>query len=487
MLRLLYNLILLLVLGLIAPIQACAQGSIYGAVTNSDESTPANGEITFFGFLNNTDNEIRTEQSFGAGYDLGNWYDDFQNFLDESPGMPYTYRFFNIVNGEGSVLNGFVPVNSFHNEDISLVTVSWPNRPLGLIGRTVSDFQAVLYWDSVPDMSWHVYRRFSSAEGSFFRIDDPPGSLTNPGISTGFFIDFSTDGSSFFDYIIIPEDDVGMLGPHSEVITIDAGDIMAPEITTIEPNTGPDSGGTAVIITGIGFDLYGVSAYIGENELTDIAVISPFEISGLTPAGDVGKANVRVVNLTSGLSSNILSNAYIYTGNVPPILHQVGDKGAWVNEALTFDITATDPDGDAVTLTAENLPPGADFVDNGWDEIREKYFGTFTWTPGSEQIGVFDSVRFVATDQDDSTDAYITITVTDGNYTCADVNNDEDVNLLDILYLIRYIYVDPPGPAPVPLQSGDLNGGDGDVNLLDILYLISFIYGQPPGPAPVCP
>lgn len=477
----------LMVLGIMAPIQVYAQGSIYGSVTNSDASVPATGEVIFFGFLNNTDSEIRTEQSFGAGFDLGNWYDDFQNYLDESPGIPYTYRFYNIANGEGAELNGSVPANSFHKEDISLEAVSWSNRPSGLAGRAVSDSRSILYWDTESDITWHVYRRYSTAVGSFFRIDDPSGSLANPGVATAYFSDLATDGNSLYDYLIVPENAGGSLGPHSEVVPVDAGEILAPEISSIEPNIGPDSGGTAVVITGIGFDPDGVSAYIGGIELTDVAVISPFELSGLTPAGDVGTADVQVVNLASGFSSNNLYNAYTYTGNVPPVLHQVGDKGAWVNEAVTFDITATDPDGDIVSLFAGNLPPGADFVDNGWDDIREKYVGAFIWTPGIEHVGAYDSVHFIASDQQNSTDEYITITVTDGNFICGDANNDTDVNLLDILYLIRYIYVDPRGPAPVPIQSGDLNGGDGEVNLLDILYLISHIYGQPPGPAPVCP
>ena len=72
------------------------------------------------------------------------------------------------------------------------------------------------------------------------------------------------------------------------------------------------------------------------------------------------------------------------------------------------------------------------------------------------------------------------------SYVCGDANGDGDVNLLDILLLISFIYNTPPGPAPNPMESGDANA-DGDVNLLDILLLISHIYGDPPGPPPLCP
>ncbi|MBN2227463.1 MAG: trypsin-like peptidase domain-containing protein [candidate division Zixibacteria bacterium] len=80
----------------------------------------------------------------------------------------------------------------------------------------------------------------------------------------------------------------------------------------------------------------------------------------------------------------------------------------------------------------------------------------------------------------------VTLNVSSSSYVCGDANGDGDFNLLDVLYLIIYIYQTPPGPAPDPMESGDANA-DGDVNLLDILHMISNIYGNPPGPPPLCP
>ena len=85
---------------------AWAQGSIFGTVTNTNASIPANGDISFVGYLNDADEEIRIESCDGAGYDVGNWFDDFQNYLTEAPGNPYDYHFYNSVNGEGLVLSG---------------------------------------------------------------------------------------------------------------------------------------------------------------------------------------------------------------------------------------------------------------------------------------------------------------------------------------------------------------------------------------------
>ncbi len=64
-----------------------------------------------------------------------------------------------------------------------------------------------------------------------------------------------------------------------------------------------------------------------------------------------------------------------------------------------------------------------------------------------------------------------------------DASRDDTVNLIDILYLIAYLYDDPPGPPPYPLAAGDANC-DRFINLIDILYLIANLYNDPPGPAP---
>jgi hypothetical protein len=63
-----------------------------------------------------------------------------------------------------------------------------------------------------------------------------------------------------------------------------------------------------------------------------------------------------------------------------------------------------------------------------------------------------------------------------------DINGDERINILDITYIIAYLY--QSGPAPEPLKSADVNS-DGAVNILDITYLIEFLYLG--GPEPDCP
>ena len=76
--------------------------------------------------------------------------------------------------------------------------------------------------------------------------------------------------------------------------------------------------------------------------------------------------------------------------NRPPVLNPIGPKSVQEGETLTFSVTATDPDQDALVLSASVLA-GATFVDNG------NGTGTFSWTPSFGTDGNY-MITFTATD-----------------------------------------------------------------------------------------
>lgn len=80
----------------------------------------------------------------------------------------------------------------------------------------------------------------------------------------------------------------------------------------------------------------------------------------------------------------------ITVGNVnrAPVFTPLGTQQGLLDQALVFGVQATDPDGDAVVLSASQLPPGATF-DPGCRR--------FTWTPDYTQAGNY-TVVFTATD-----------------------------------------------------------------------------------------
>ncbi|UCD95389.1 MAG: IPT/TIG domain-containing protein [Candidatus Zixiibacteriota bacterium] len=398
--------LLLLAAMLCCSSSAFAQGSIFGAVTNSNATIPANGDISFYGFLDDTDEEIRIETCVGAGYDAGNWFDDFQNYLTEAPGNPYDYHFYNQVNGEGAVLSKLIPNNSFQQENISLGAVSWPLKPSAVVGRAISGSRAVVSWNAVPGETYHVYRRMASSNGSFFRIDDPTGLLSNPGVTDSFFIDNSIDGVSSYSYLVIAQDASGNLGPHSDVITVNSANVEAPVIVSIDPDSGSVVGGTAVTVSGIGFDGSGVVVSIGVGTLGSVVVVSPFEITGVTPPAPVGPVDVSVANIASGLSSAPLVGGFNYIPNMPPVLDPIGPQITTEDVNLNFTVTSSDPDGTTPTLLTSTLPGTATFVDNGDGT------GTFDWTPAFTDEGLYQ-VTFYATDDIDTVSEVVDITVND--------------------------------------------------------------------------
>ena len=70
----------------------------------------------------------------------------------------------------------------------------------------------------------------------------------------------------------------------------------------------------------------------------------------------------------------------ITVGNVDraPTLGPVGGKTGKVGATLTFALTGSDPDGDALTFSADGLPRGASF---------DSATRTFSWTPAADQMG----------------------------------------------------------------------------------------------------
>jgi hypothetical protein len=110
------------------------------------------------------------------------------------------------------------------------------------------------------------------------------------------------------------------------------------------------------------------------------------------------------------------------TTNQAPVLAAIGNKTVSEGTTLTFTISASDADGDALTYSASNLPQGATFA------VATR---TFSWTPGYGQSGVYAGVRFQVSDGE-LTD-YEDITMAVNSTLQADVNGDGVVNALDMI------------------------------------------------------
>lgn len=69
---------------------------------------------------------------------------------------------------------------------------------------------------------------------------------------------------------------------------------------------------------------------------------------------------------------------------------------------------------------------------------------------------------------------------------CQYLNGDADgsggINILDVTYIINYLY--KGGPAPDPEMAGDANCSQ-TINILDVTYLINYLYKGGPAPCEI--
>ena len=113
----------------------------------------------------------------------------------------------------------------------------------------------------------------------------------------------------------------------------------APTISSIAPNAGPGSGGTAVTITGTGF-LPGATVSFGGTAASGVNVVSGSSITATTPAHAVGAVNVVVTN--SDGQSGTLSNGYTYnTTNPAPTVTAVSPTSGSTAGGTAVTITGT--------------------------------------------------------------------------------------------------------------------------------------------------
>jgi len=173
---------------------------------------------------------------------------------------------------------------------------------------------------------------------------------------------------------------------------------------------------------------------------------------------------------------------------------------AWLDTTLTEGESITipsvgDPTGSiqyvyiAVDLEAwyENPQPTKEqyiIIDGRCDDLPGYLIGTTPIEFDSLAVGEtpFSTVPLTGTL---SLDGTLTFTSNKPDFVCdcfpGDANNSGNLNILDVTYLINYLYKGGPAPMPYPLCNGDANCNCA-VNILDATYLINYLYimGQPP-------
>ena len=126
----------------------------------------------------------------------------------------------------------------------------------------------------------------------------------------------------------------------------------------------------------------------GTGSVTTTVTLSP-------PDGSAGTYHASVTATSEGASVtepfDIIVTGSSGGGNHPPVVTAPAADTVAIGATLSFDISATDPDGDHVDLLGTALPPGSSFTDHTNET------GTFSWTPASGQAGTYIA-SFTGTD-----------------------------------------------------------------------------------------
>lgn len=143
-------------------------------------------------------------------------------------------------------------------------------------------------------------------------------------------------------------------------------------------------------------------------------------------SSDSGTVSVDFTASDGDLTDTETIQIAVNNVNQFPVLDAIGNKAVAEGAALSFTVTGSDPDGDAVTLRATGLPTGATF--DGTD---------FDWTPGEDTARDY-TVVFEATDGDLSDTESITISVSDTNWHAPHyTNNVYEVSTNDLSIVVN--------------------------------------------------
>lgn len=142
-------------------------------------------------------------------------------------------------------------------------------------------------------------------------------------------------------------------------------------------------------------DTVGIFARINNEDKGKIAEGNPATGTlSWTPPAETANTTISItVTATDGLLEVSKTVSLTVTpaeiaANAPPVLAAIGSKTINLNNLLSFTVTASDADNDALTFSVTGLPTGASFNPST---------GVFSWTPTSGQAGSYP-IEFSVTD-----------------------------------------------------------------------------------------
>ena len=230
--------------------------------------------------------------------------------------------------------------------------------------------------------------------------DLPPGAdFLDNGDGTGDFDwtpDFGQDGNYPVTFTVV--DDSLEMGSASSQLTISVGNVNRPPSLAPIGAQGVSEGELlAFTVSATDPDLDALTLS-GADLPTGATFTDNTDGTGefrWTPGYDQA-ANFEVTLIVTDAGRPAEADAQSFTISVgdvnrPPVLATIGNRSTDMGVELSIPMTAADPDADALSLSAANLPDGARFEEMGSGTAQ------FIWTPSADQTGNH-AVTFTATD-----------------------------------------------------------------------------------------
>ncbi|MBI5443420.1 MAG: carboxypeptidase-like regulatory domain-containing protein, partial [Deltaproteobacteria bacterium] len=213
-------------------------------------------------------------------------------------------------------------------------------------------------------------------------------------------------------FTLVVTDDKGAAGaPKSVVITVAKEAVQLPTVTVLTPPPYQVAAGSSTPLT------IAVSATSPDGRPVSLSA-SPLVASatfqaapGVSASGTYVfqpgyvSSGTYLVTFTArdtyGLTTSTTVPIDVGATNRPPVLTLQDTATVAAGTALSIPVSATDPDGDVVALTATGLPPSAVLLPS---------VGNLTFSPSLEQVGVYD-ITVVASDGKAATGKQVTVTV----------------------------------------------------------------------------
>ncbi|MGB3778872.1 MAG: fibronectin type III domain-containing protein, partial [Tunicatimonas sp.] len=384
------------------------QGDNFAIIFEGFLTVPTNGNYTFF--LSSDDgSKLYIDGQLVVNNDGNHGCQERNGSLQLTEGTyPIEVRFYQGTGGRclGAKWDG----PGFSKQDIpdaafkdDFTIPDAPNAPSGLVGTATSYNTVGLAWsdNSNNETGFEVYRKQGSEA---FRVV----ATVNANVAT--YTDNAVTGNTTYTYQVRAVNQNGSSASETEEVTTPGLPALPPAPSGLAANAqssmqiGLSWNDNAADETG--YEIYRTTSPSGQN-FARIATTGP-DVSSYTDQELTGNDTYyyRVRAIGAGGASAYTATVSATTSNSAPVLTSVFDRSVKFGTVLTFNVTASDADGDALSLSADGLPSFGSFTDNGDGT------GTFTFTnPTASDAGSYPITVTVSDGQGGDVSASLTVSV----------------------------------------------------------------------------